>query len=164
MSTFYKIWLIIGVLFVGAAVSLICYQVILSRESTVSSLQERALLDQYRRQISTETNAYKLTVSGLRQFDHNLPEMSLITLKRATESDKNYRDAWIALGIAELEVRSATEALDSLKVAQTIDPIHAETYKYMGIAYERLADQEGIKLCQDKQKMLNQGSTQMGSD
>lgn len=47
----------------------------------------------------------------------------------------NYRDAWIVLGYAYLNINKANDAIDALTQAKDLTPQKAETLFYLGLAY-----------------------------
>lgn len=47
----------------------------------------------------------------------------------------NYRDAWITLGYAYLNIGNIKESIDALKKAQDLDAEKAETLFFLGLAY-----------------------------
>lgn len=92
----------------------------------------------YAKKVSTEKDAYKLTINGLRQAHSNLANLATISLTRATELEPNYRDAWLAKSACELKMFNTSAALESAKIAEKIDPIHPQTYELLKEIYTQI--------------------------
>lgn len=52
-----------------------------------------------------------------------------------TNSQNNYRDAWITMGYAYLKIQKPKEAIDALTQAKALDPKKPETLLFLGLAY-----------------------------
>lgn len=149
-----KLLFIFGILLFGFGVSLFIYQSVYAQElKSINSEHEKQLAD-YKKLIETKTDAYQLTLNGLRYLKKDMPDLALLSLARSTEIDKNYRDGWLALGLAQLESADYKSALSSFQEAEKIDPINAKTYEYLKIAYEKLDQTESAQKAQEKYEYL----------
>lgn len=124
------------------------------RDAKITQEFAAQILDNYKINVSKKIDAYALTKSGLRQLNINLPNLSLISLKRATEIEPNYRDAWLALGLTQLNTGDVKTALISFQTAEKLDPINAKTYELLKIAYGKLEDAGGSQKAEEKWKFL----------
>lgn len=149
-----KILIAIGILLLGLLASMIVFETAYSRLTAGLSESEKQVEKQIVAQIAQQTDAYKLTKNGLRQLNINLPNLALISLKRATEIEKNYRDAWLALGLAQLKTGDIKTALASFQTAEKLDPINAKTYEFLKIVYEKVGQLESAKVAQEKYEFL----------
>lgn len=110
----------------------------------------------YKEKLKTSSkNPYELVVSGTRQLNSNEIDMALITLEQAAQKDKNYRDAWLYLGVAYLKNSDYNSAVKALELAKQIDPIYPPVYQYLALAYEKTGDVELSKECYNKYNQLN---------
>lgn len=92
---------------------------------------------------SNETEAVKLSKELIEKGEYQL---AVIPAKTATEMDQGYRDAWLYLGIANLQVYQKVElreavrggylsaAKAALEQAKTLDPIYQPTLDFLAEA------------------------------
>lgn len=67
-------------------------------------------------------------------------QMAIPLLFEVIKEKKDYRDAWILLGYAYLNLNKYPDAIEALEKAKAIDPQKAETFFYLGLAYNGLND------------------------
>lgn len=113
---------------------------------------------QYRDQIAETTDAYTALRLGQNFTKAQDNELALIAFTRATEIDNQYRDGWVLRGYSELKNNKPAEALISLKKAEEIDPVNAQTYELLAIAYTENEDTDAAKKAQEKYKYLTEHS------
>ncbi len=82
---------------------------------------------------STEIHLLALLSRALAQAQ-DCP-LALPLLRRVTDAQDDYRDAWIVQGYCQLVTEQADAALVSLERAYTLDPQKAETQYFLGRAY-----------------------------
>jgi len=111
-------------------------------------------IDQYTEDIKQKNDAYILAKTGLRQLNSDLLDFSLISLGRAVELKQDYRDAWLALGSAQFKNNDIRGALASFQKAEKLDPIYAQTYEFLKITYEKLADAASAQKAAEKYAFL----------
>lgn len=116
--------------------------------------------DKYAQNVSQKTDASALAKNGLRQLNINLPNFALISLKRATDINQNYRDGWLALGLAQFRTNDFKNALASYRAAEKLDPIYAKTYELLKIAYEQIGDAASAAKAEEKYDFLSQNPWQ----
>lgn len=151
-----KILLAFAMLLLGLLATLGFIQTAHSRaEAEKLRAAEAQIIANYKANIDKKTDADALTKTGLRQLNINLPGLALITLKRAVEVQKNYRDAWLALGLAQFKTGDIGGALISFQSAEKLDPINAKTYELLRIAYETVGDASAAAKADEKYKFLS---------
>lgn len=67
-------------------------------------------------------------------------QMAIPLLFQVVKDKKDYRDAWILLGYAYLNIEKYTDTVEALEEARKLDPEKAETAFYLGLAYQGLED------------------------
>jgi tetratricopeptide (TPR) repeat protein len=137
-----KILIFVCVILIGAFTSLICYKQTYQNLTTDLKTKEKLAVFYYEQAINNRTDAYTLTKTGLRQLDTNMPELALISLKRATVAAEDYRDGWLGLGLAQFETGDYINAAESLKVAEALDPINSKTYQLQEATYLKLKQKD----------------------
>lgn len=153
-KNFIKLLFIFGLLLFGFGVSVFLYQSTYNQEmKIIKNSREKQLVD-YKKVIDTKTDPYILTVNGTRYLKKNLPDLAIISLERTTQIEKGYRDGWLALGLAQLELADYKSALSSFQEAEKIDPINAKTYEYLEIAYKKLEQSDSAARAQTKYEFL----------
>ncbi len=120
----------------------------------LTSLGSQNLQKAYAQEIAESTDVNKLTQDGAKLAKGNQVESALINLKRATELEPKYRDAWVWLGYSQLKNYEPEEALKSLQTAEKLDPINPTTYQYLVIAYQQTGDTGSAKKAQEKYDFL----------
>jgi predicted Zn-dependent protease len=108
----------------------------------------------YAADIASLTDINLLMDLGQKLLYGNQTEAAIINFKRVTELQKNYRDGWLYLGIAELKNNDPFEALKNIQTAEKLDPINALTYQYLAIAYEETGDAGEAQKAKDKMNYL----------
>lgn len=157
-NLFIKILIIIAVLTVGYFVTRALVNAVVGNENKKIESQIKDFENRYALQVNQETNAYTLVARGLRQTKNNNLNLALINLKKATELDPKYRDAWLYLGVAQLKDNNPALALKSLKSAEAIDPIEPAIYQFLTIAYEQNGSSADAKLAQEKYYYLTKNN------
>lgn len=125
-----------------------------NNRQSISSANNNALNKQYAQEIASQTNVNSLMDTGYKLLNGNQVEAAILNFKRATVLEKNYRDGWLYLGIAELKNNQAEEALPNIQTAEKLDPINIQTYQYLIIAYEQTGDKEAARRAQEKLNFL----------
>lgn len=150
-----KILIGIGILLLGLLMACLFIQTAHSRK-TAELLDDnlKQIEAEYAQKVAQDNDAGKLTKSGLRQLNINLPNLALISLNRATQVQQNYRDGWLALGLAQLKTGDIKAALISFQAAEKLDPINAKTYELLKIAYEKLEDTASAQKASEKYEFL----------
>ena len=152
-----QILMIVFILGAGFLGSRILANKVLANAMVETQANHDQMMQQIKDKISKENDAYTLTTKGARAADKN-PELAKIYLDRAVEVNKDYRDAWLWKGYAELKIGSNEQAVNSLETAAQIDPIHTETYKYLAIAYSQVGNEEKSKTANEKYQYLSKTS------
>lgn len=151
-----KILIVIAILLLGLLASCITIEKVKSRKFAAEMARfHQEVLANYKAQVAQNSDAYYLTKTGLRQLEINLPDLALISLKHATEIKTDYRDAHLALGIAQFQTGDFTAALTSFQQAEKLDPIYAKTYEFLKITYEKLEDSAGAQKASEKHEYLS---------
>lgn len=152
---FIKLLITIAILLLILLAICIAMETVKSRGITQENAQRhQEILANYTAQVAQKTDAFALTKSGLHQLEINLPDLALISLKHATELNQNYRDAFLALGLAQFKTRDFKGALASFQAAERLDPIYAKTYEFLKITYEKLEDKESAQKAEEKYAFL----------
>lgn len=157
-NLFIKILIIIAVLTVSYFVTRSLANAIVGNENKKIESQIKDFENRYALQVTQETNAYTLVARGLRQTKNNNLNLALINLKKATELEPNYRDAWLYSGIAELINNHPAVALADLQKAEAIDPIEPAIYQFLTIAYEQNGSSADAKLAREKYDYLTKNN------
>ena len=123
-------------------------------KNSLTSVSAEDLKKAYAEKIATETDVNKLTAQGATLVKGNQLENGMINLKRATELEPKYRDAWVWLGYAQIKNNDLPNAIISLNKAAEIDPIYPDTFKYLTLAYEQSGDTASAKTAQGKYDFL----------
>jgi len=121
---------------------------------SISSANNDALNKRYAQEIESQTNVNSLMDMGYKLLNGNQVEAAILNFKRVTVLEKNYRDGWLYLGIAELKNNQTEESLPNLQTAEKLDPINIQTYQYLVIAYEQTGDKEAAQKAQEKYQFL----------
>jgi len=108
----------------------------------------------YAAEIESHSDVNALMTSGLQLLRGNQINCAIINFKRVTELEKNYRDGWLYLGIAELQNSDPETALISLQAAEKLDPINPLTYQYLTMAYEQTDDIDSAQKAREKYEYL----------
>ncbi len=69
-------------------------------------------------------------------------QMAIPLLFDVTKEKLDYRDAWILLGYAYLQLEEYPDSIESLERAKILDPQKAETNFFLGLAYYSINDYE----------------------
>jgi len=123
---------------------------------SISSASNDALNKQYAQEIESQTNVNFLMDMGYKLLNGNQTDAAIVNFKRVTVLEKNYRDGWLYLGIAQLKNNQAGEALSNLQTAEKLDPINPQTYEYLIIAYEKTDNQEAAQKAREKYDFLTE--------
>ena len=67
-------------------------------------------------------------------------QMAIPLLFEVIKEEKDYRDAWIILGYAYLNIQKYQDAADALEQARKLDPQKPETFFFLGLSYSGLND------------------------
>ena len=121
------------------------YYANLMKNSALSDFQ-----NQYRAEISLETDPYVLGKKGMIFLRTDQNELADECFNKATQLDPLWRDGWVWRGYTELKLNEPKEALDSLKKAESIDPIYPLTYQLLVIAYQQTGDTTSAASAQEK--------------
>jgi len=150
-----KILIGVGILLLGILATCVVIETARSRKASADSLTAQQNFEaEYAKIVSQKTNAYELVQTGLRQSEINLPAFALISSTRATEIKTDYRDAWLALGLAQFRQSDFPAALTSFQKAEKLDPIYAQTYEFLRFAYEAVEDQASAQKAAEKYAFL----------
>ncbi len=114
------------------------------------------LMENYELAISKKQDPNKLAQDGKNLLEGNQAQCAIINLKKATDLEPKYRDAWVWLGYAYLKNNQPQEAVNSLKKAEELDPIHADTFKLLATAYEEIGDEEASQKAWGRYQFLIQ--------
>lgn len=153
-KTFSKILLTLAILIIGLAIALMIFKISYSRQTEGIDTHIKEMENNYSQMVAKKTNVYTLTKIGLHQTDIGLTDMALISLHRATSLEKNYRDSWLALGLAQIQKMDYVSALTSLKIAEKLDPINPKTYELLNLVYQKMDNSELAQAAQEKYKFL----------
>jgi len=92
---------------------------------------------------SVPDTSYDLVTLSKNLLEKNEPQLAAKAAETATEMDKEYRDAWLYLGISNFAIAKQvemshqnsnqylTQAKDSLKKAKLLDPSYEPTNQYL---------------------------------
>lgn len=149
-----KIFLITGVLLIGFGVSVFLYASTLDQETKKIQAEHAQQMALYKQKIDQQTDVNHLTQFATHLLEINLPDLALINMEKATSLDKNYRDGWLGLGLAQFETKDYKNALSSFQEAEKLDPINPPTYKYLSITYQKLEKTDLAKEAQRKYELL----------
>lgn len=108
----------------------------------------------YRAAVGKATDPNLLVSSGSRQLKSGQIEFALICLKRATELEPKYRDAWVWLGAAQMQKGNLSGSVDSLKKAAELDPVNLDTFQLLASAYKQLGDGENSVIAEARIKAI----------
>lgn len=86
-----------------------------------------------------------LLLGGRKFLEEGKLELAEVAFKRATELDPKLRDAWLHLGITQLELKQYFEAEVALRRAKAIDPLYPETYRQLIKLYEATDNKEAAE-------------------
>lgn len=114
----------------------------------------KAINVQIKEEIASETDAYSVCKMGTSFLKSQNDDLALTAFQKAVTLDPNYRDAWVMKGYTELKIGQPAEALKSLKKAEEIDPINAETYELLSLAYTQTGDTDAAKKAEEKFQYL----------
>jgi tetratricopeptide (TPR) repeat protein len=67
-------------------------------------------------------------------------QIAIPLLFDVTKEKTDYRDAWLILGVAYLNIEKYQDAIEALERAKTLDPEKAETLFYLGLSYYSIND------------------------
>lgn len=67
-------------------------------------------------------------------------QMAIPMLFEVTKNQLDYRDAWILLGYAYLQIEKYPDAIEALEKAKILDPQKPETLFYLGLGYYSMND------------------------
>lgn len=109
----------------------------------------------YQEQINQENDPFKLAKFGRVLLKTGSLDLAWRAFSKTTELDAGWRDGWVARGFAELKLNKTKEALDSLKIAEKIDPINPLTYELLSVVYERIGDAKSSQFAREKFEYLN---------
>jgi len=106
-------------------------------EDTVLANSASLMLNHYRsyEKIKDIDITYLQTLIGNSAVELNEIELAIPIAYDVINQDPWYRDAWIILGYANLELEKFDEARDAFIRARDIDGNHAETRFYLGVSY-----------------------------
>ncbi len=89
-------------------------------------------------------------------------QMAIPLLFQVIKEKADYRDAWIILGYAYLNIQQYPDAVQALQKARILDPLDAQTFFYLGIAYDGAGDlQNALLNLQQAKKLGYQPSIQV---
>ncbi|MEM1330086.1 MAG: tetratricopeptide repeat protein [Planctomycetota bacterium] len=100
-----------------------------ARRELGRTLEERA---------QAREEAEKHVRSGLRARDDGRNERASEWFRSAVESDDRLGEAWLALGVTEMELERLPEAAAALEAASALMPGNPEPAYNLGVIYERL--------------------------
>lgn len=90
--------------------------------------------------VDTAEQPYPLLVQGRTYYEQGEYERAKKLFKKATQLDRQYRDAFYHLGITELVLGNTDKSYYALLRAKTIDPIYKPTIESLIIVYEKRGD------------------------
>jgi tetratricopeptide (TPR) repeat protein len=67
-------------------------------------------------------------------------QIAIPLLFEVTKEKTDYRDAWLILGVAYLNIEKYQDAIEALERAKTLDPEKPETLFYLGLSYYSIND------------------------
>ncbi len=106
-------------------------------KKTVSKLREAySLFNTF----AEGNNAYLNVLLGQVLNQEGEYKLARELLYRSIEQINDFRDAWIGLGYAFLQIRNYPQAEQALNKAKELDPYKPETYLYLGIVSEEKGD------------------------
>lgn len=120
--------------------------------------QSNTLESQISQEIASETDPYQLVKLGASFSKSQNNDLALQAFQRATELDEKYRDAWVLRGYQELKMDQISQAIESLKKAEAIDPINPRTYELLAIAYSQADNADAAKKAKEKYDYLQKSS------
>ena len=116
---------------------------------TITNLEQ-----EYAEKIAVMKDVNALMESGWRLLSGNQIQSAIINFQRVTQLEKNDRDGWLYLGIAQLKNNQADEALANLQTAEKLDPINLQTYEFLIVAYQQTGDTEAAQKASEKYNFL----------
>lgn len=90
-------------------------------------------------------NVYELTKLGKEFREEGNPETAADILKTAIEKDPNYRDSYLFLAMAYLDLKKADLAMSVLERSLKIDPTYGPTHYLLGQVYELKKDKKSAE-------------------
>lgn len=100
--------------------------------------QQILVRDEFIEKLVAETNQpFPLVVQGRKYYEQGEIERAQKLFKKATELDRNYRDAFYHLGVSEFVLGNYDRALYALVRAKTIDPLYKPTYEALIKVYQQ---------------------------
>jgi len=149
-----NLFIIIALLLFGLAGSFYIYDYSYKKELAAIDKAKINQEQNWIQEINKETDAYKLTQTGLRLANIDSINLSLAYLEQATSLKKNYRDGWIALALVQIKANNLKGALTSAKNAEKLDPIIPKTYEVLKSIYDTTKQKDLAKQAQEKYNYL----------
>ncbi len=94
------------------------------------------------RLIQSGQNIFLKALIAQALIDNEDYELSINLINKILTERSDYRDSWIMLGYANINIENYTEAKNALEKAYDLDPVKAETQYFLAIALEELGDKE----------------------
>lgn len=125
------IWLIFLIVAVGALIFVV-------RKNRKTPPQTQTIVrDEFiDKLVETATEPYPLVVTGRKYYEQGELQRARKLFQKAAELDRQYRDAFYHLGIAELALGNDDRAYYALLRAKTIDPIYKPALETLSSIYE----------------------------
>lgn len=111
----------------------------------------------FKRMISSESPLTKELILGQLLNQVGETGLAVARLKDITEEYPDIRDGWVFLGYGQYKEGEYEKAINSLKKAKELDPIHSLTYELMAKAYEATGDQNASRQMLIKANSLKEG-------
>lgn len=147
-----KKYLILGLAL--ALLVLIVALFLLNQRSSVKQRKEAQWLLEAQKETEGK-NISELMAAGQKLFQENNPKKAAIYFEKAAEQDKNYRDAWVMAGYANLSAQNPKQARIFLRRAVNLDPAYGLTHELLAKLYEQLGYPNLAK--QERQKAQGLG-------
>lgn len=125
---------------------------ILLKEPTI--LEIKAISDAASQSLKTTNSASRKVILGEALNQSTDAVIAIPILKKVTEKNATYRDAFLFLGHAYILAKLFEPAKETLIKAVDLDSIHYPSWLYLGTAYEGLGNEEVANNCYKKAEEL----------
>lgn len=103
-----------------------------------AGISQRIVRDEFIDKLVEETtDVYTLVKVGRQYYQSGELERAQKLFKKAAQLDRNYRDAFYHLGLAEFELGNTDRAFYAFLRAKTIDSIYKPSYEMLAQVYEK---------------------------
>lgn len=111
--------------------------------------------DHYQKEIEIDNRPYQLAKKGLVFLKIDYNDLAWQAFQKACQLEPNWRDGWLWKGYTELKNGQFKPALESLKIAEKLDPIYPPTYQLLTIAYQKTGDEKSAQFTREKFEYLS---------